>query len=207
MEKSIEIIWKEGFLQEKELSVPVINDIYNQKSQLAIEKILQRMKTEYRAIIPLSFFFFIINWTMGSSIWWGLLLAANCAFWYFIGKRQYDSAKEIHFETNCYDYLVSFREKLTRILNYNLRLILISIPVLLLPMLVYTYYKQEGKTLGEVLGATNLDIHLAFIFLFIPAMMLFAYFFFRFMSRLMYGNMRIRMEMLIQDMKKLKSEN
>jgi hypothetical protein len=44
MEKSIEAIWKEGFLNEKSLVAPKINDLYNQKSK----DLVDRMKRMYR---------------------------------------------------------------------------------------------------------------------------------------------------------------
>ena len=41
MEKSIETIWREGFLKEDALIVPKLNDLYNQKSQQLIEKLIR----------------------------------------------------------------------------------------------------------------------------------------------------------------------
>ncbi len=38
MEKSIEIIWKEGFLKKDALIAPKINDLYNQKSIDIVDK-------------------------------------------------------------------------------------------------------------------------------------------------------------------------
>ena len=38
MRNSIEEIWKEGFLNEKSLVAPKINDLYNQKSMDLIDK-------------------------------------------------------------------------------------------------------------------------------------------------------------------------
>ena len=44
MEKSIETIWKEGFLDEKALIVPKINSIYNQKSIDIVDKFRRMYK-------------------------------------------------------------------------------------------------------------------------------------------------------------------
>ena len=42
MEKSIESIWKEGFLKKDALVAPKLNNLYNQKSKHLIDK-FQRM--------------------------------------------------------------------------------------------------------------------------------------------------------------------
>ena len=38
MEKSIETIWKEGFMKDDALVAPKLNDLYNQKSANIIDK-------------------------------------------------------------------------------------------------------------------------------------------------------------------------
>ena len=38
MEKSIEAIWKEGFLEQDALVAPKINELYNQKSSDIVDK-------------------------------------------------------------------------------------------------------------------------------------------------------------------------
>ena len=39
MEKSIESIWKEGFLKSDALVAPKLNDLYNQKSEHVVDKV------------------------------------------------------------------------------------------------------------------------------------------------------------------------
>ena len=50
MEKSLEAIWKEGFLKNNELVVPKINNLYNQKSQNAVDKLMKIGKLNLQAI-------------------------------------------------------------------------------------------------------------------------------------------------------------
>jgi hypothetical protein len=39
MTKSIEVIWKEGFVNEAHLTAPKVNDLYNRKSQNIVDKL------------------------------------------------------------------------------------------------------------------------------------------------------------------------
>ena len=57
MEKSIESIWKEGFVNDDKLIAPKVNDLYNQKSI----DIVSKFKRMYRInIIGIVLFSFII---------------------------------------------------------------------------------------------------------------------------------------------------
>ena len=54
MEKTIETIWKEGFLKSSELLIPQINIMYNQKSKNIIEKLFDRFKNSLKILIALT---------------------------------------------------------------------------------------------------------------------------------------------------------
>ena len=51
MEKSIETIWKEGFLKSDTLIAPKLNDLYNQKSKHVIDKFKRVFKINLIAIV------------------------------------------------------------------------------------------------------------------------------------------------------------
>ena len=61
MERSIENIWKEGFLKSDALVAPKINNLYNQKSIHIIDKFKRMFKINLIAIIVFSFVFLIIS--------------------------------------------------------------------------------------------------------------------------------------------------
>ena len=58
MEKSIENIWKEGFLKSDALVAPKINNLYNQKSIHIIDKFKRMFKINLIAIVAFSFALF-----------------------------------------------------------------------------------------------------------------------------------------------------
>ena len=66
MEKSIENIWKEGFLKSDALVVPKINNLYNQKSKHITAKFERMFKINLIAIVVFSVVFLIELSTMGS---------------------------------------------------------------------------------------------------------------------------------------------
>jgi hypothetical protein len=169
MNKSIENIWKEGFTN-KDMVIPKINDFYNKKSISLIEKVINTFKKEVAFLIPLGVCFFLYNIWLDNdnAVFWGAMSALPCLVWYYLGKRQIKSIEDIDYKASSYQYLVAIREKLERIKRFNKRLVLSIVPITLLPMLIYTYYNQRGKSIGEIFGVEGLNLPTATIFLIIP---------------------------------------
>ena len=68
MEKSIENIWKEGFLKSDALIAPKINNLYTQKSIHIIDKFKRMFKINLIAIVAFSFIFLIVSFFIGIPI-------------------------------------------------------------------------------------------------------------------------------------------
>ncbi len=62
MEKSIENIWKEGFLKNDALTAPKINNLYNQKSIHIIDKFKRMFRINLISIVVGSLVFLIVSW-------------------------------------------------------------------------------------------------------------------------------------------------
>ena len=58
MEKSIESIWKQGFLENDAMVAPKLNNLYNQKSIHIIDKFKRMFKINLNALVIFSFFCF-----------------------------------------------------------------------------------------------------------------------------------------------------
>ena len=107
MKNSIEVIWKEGFLNEKSLVAPKINDLYNQKSKDLVDKIRRIYRINLIAIVGMSIVFPIMYYFL-DVIWQGvaasilLLLTA----WYSIREKR--SIKTLDHGATSLDYLKSF---------------------------------------------------------------------------------------------------
>ena len=55
MEKSIESIWKEGFLDSNAMVAPKLNNLYNKKSIHIIDKFKRMFKINLNALVVFSF--------------------------------------------------------------------------------------------------------------------------------------------------------
>jgi hypothetical protein len=107
MEHSIESIWKEGFLNEKSLVAPKINDLYNQKSKHVVDKVKRMFRVSLISnfilaiIIPIGYYFLGVIWQGAAASVLILLIA-----WY--SKRQIESIKTLDQGATSFDYLKSF---------------------------------------------------------------------------------------------------
>ena len=68
MERSIENIWKEGFLKSDALVAPTINNLYTKKSIHIIDKFKRMFKINLIAIVAFSFIFLIASFFVGIPI-------------------------------------------------------------------------------------------------------------------------------------------
>jgi hypothetical protein len=104
MEKSIESIWKEGFLKNNESVVPKINNLYNQKSQSAVDKLMKIGKINLQAISVVAVIILIIAVFVGVP-YMGVSLFILLSWVVFYGKRKAKSIKEIDKSLSSYQYL------------------------------------------------------------------------------------------------------
>lgn len=204
MKKSIETIWKDGFLKSTDLSAPKLNDLYNQKSQHITDHLINRMRKEMWLMIPASILPAIISIAVGNHFIWAIISFLITIPWFFIAKKHYQEVKNIDYSDNCYKYLKQVKTKLTRITSFNQKLSVYSVPVILLPMLIYTYFNNIDKTFGEIVGNSELGGSNLWIFLFLPIMTLFSYLLFKFFLRVgsSVGN---KISRLLIDMEELRA--
>lgn len=204
MEKSIESIWKNGFISEGELAAPVVNNLYERKSILVVDKLIGKMKTEFKALFPLALFTFLVNMLMNNGIIWSLLGVAPFVPWFFIAYRQIQSMKSVPTESNCLEYLKNVKKEVKRILKFNLTASIISIPVVGFPTILYTYLKQRKKNLGEIFGVNNWDMNALWLFMIIPIAMLLCYLLFKVIYKLT-NKTELNLNQIIQDLLVLKN--
>jgi hypothetical protein len=69
MEKSIESIWKEGFLKRDALVAPKINDLYNRKSMDIIDRMVRLVRWNMIGMISFAAIDGIYFTWMGAPVW------------------------------------------------------------------------------------------------------------------------------------------
>ena len=107
MKNSIEVIWKEGFLNEKSLVAPKINDLYNQKSKDLVGKMKRMYRNNLIAIVSMSIVFPILYYFL-DVFWQGVATSILLLLTAWYSERQERSIKTLDRGATSLDYLKSF---------------------------------------------------------------------------------------------------
>ena len=157
MEKSIESIWKEGFLQSQTLLAPKLNNLYSQKSIDLVEKFKRRYKINRIAIIvfvcillPISF---IVNMP-----YMGILMSFVFIAVSFIANKFSKQLENLDKTTDSYHYLLSFDKWINNLVSVNSRLSRYLYPVVFISMFAGFWFGSIG---GDVPGDKFINFLLA----------------------------------------------
>ena len=212
MKNSIEEIWKEGFLNEKSLVAPKINDLYNQKSKHVIEKVKRTFKVNLILIVIMSIVLPIVHYFL-DAFWQGaaasilLLLTA----WY--SNQLIHSLKTLDHGATSFDYLKSFDRWLKDVLNRSEKIVRFSYPLyFLIAMSTIWSTWNKGPITSKIYQKYPDVIFIGGIPLFAwivagVATLLMLYFsdsIYRWDIRLMYGRVFDKLKETIAEMEKLK---
>ena len=80
-----------------------------------------------------------------------------------------------------------------------------SVPITLLPMLIYTYYNQQGKSIGEIFGVEGINLPTEAIFLILPIVTLFAILYTEIYFKRRFVKKSKRIGSLINEMEELRN--
>ena len=118
MEKSIETIWKEGFLKSDALVAPKLNDLYNQKSKHLVDKYKRMFKINLIAIVAGSLLFLVASFVIGipvTGIGFFLILSVVV----IVNRKLLPGLEKIDKSENSYQYLKAFDSWLQEQLSLN----------------------------------------------------------------------------------------
>ena len=166
MEKSIENIWKEGFLKSDALVAPKINNLYNQKSIHIIDKFKRMFKINLIAIVVFSFVFLIVSFFVGIPIT-GVMFFITLSILVFINKKLLNGLDKIDMGISSYQYLKVFNQWVTKQVSINEKISKFLYPIIFISMILGFWFKDaQGMALGkrlvnEVLKAFP-DIYLVY---------------------------------------------
>lgn len=166
MERSIENIWKEGFLKSDALVAPKINDLYNQKSIHIIDKFKRMFRINLIAIVVFSFGFMLISYFIGIPIM-GAIFFVTLMVLVIINKRLLKSLETIDRGENSYEYLKKFNHWINKQITINKRIATFLYPIIFMSFILGFWFKDaEGIFLGERLVNKTLiqfpEIHLVY---------------------------------------------
>lgn len=144
MEKSIERIWKEGFMKNEALVGPKVTNLYNQKSIHFIDKYKRLFKTNLNAIAIGSIVVLGASFLLGIPIM-GVGLFLVSAGVYVVNRRLSKDLGRIDENVNSYQYLKSFRFWLDEQISINTKMARIYYPLIFLSMVLGFWFSRKNE--------------------------------------------------------------
>jgi len=149
MEKSIENIWKEGFLESDALVAPKVNNLYNQKSIHIIDKFKRMFKINLIAIVAFSFVFLVVSFFVGIPIT-GIIFFVTLSVLVIINKKLLKGLDKINKGLSSYQYLKTFNEWMKEQIAINKKMSTFLYPIIFMAMVLGFWFKDaKGMPLGE----------------------------------------------------------
>ncbi len=218
MEKSIETIWKEGFLSSDALIAPKVNDLYNKKSVHIVDKFTRMFKINLIGIVAFSIFIVPVSYLVKIPyLGVGMFIIMNILV--IINYKLLKGLEKIDKNVNSYQYLTSFDRWMKEQIVINEKIARVMYPWIFISMITAFWFGQFG---GDVPGdrlVTELLIHfpdMIVVFGFplfgliggFIVILLLAYFagrIYRFDLNLVYGRVLTKLEEIIADIESLRA--
>ncbi len=211
MEKSIEHIWKAGFLKSDALVAPKINNLYKQKSIHLIDKIKRMMNVNIYIILAIALL--ILGWyaALGTPIAGAFiffLLMGVC----WISSKQVNTLKNIDNKLSSYVYIKSFSSLLKMAISKNIKVMRFFYSLIFLAALMPIVHTLKATEVTNE-AILNSGFHVMYgipIFIWIIALVM-AVLIYVFGGRiyqwdvnLVYGGVFKKLDELIADIEELK---
>jgi len=149
MEKSIENIWKDGFLKSDALVAPKINNLYNQKSIHIIDKFKRMFRINLIAIVVFSFVFLVVSFFVGIPLT-GAIFFVTLMVLVIINKKLLNGLEHIDKGGSSYQYLKAFNQWINEQVSVNEKISTFLYPIIFISMIVGFWFKDaEGELLGK----------------------------------------------------------
>ena len=215
MKSSIETIWKEGFLNEKSLVAPKINNLYNRKSMHVVDRVKRMFRINLILIIVLSIALPLIAYFV-HAVWQGLAASVLLLLTAWYNKQQIKSLRTLDQGATSLAYLRSFDRWLKDVLLRSMRVARFSYPLYFLIALstVWSAWNgQEGLTskirqkFPELIAIGNVPlVALAIIAAIILLMLWLSEKIYKWDVWLMYGRVFSKLEQTLAEMETLQQE-
>jgi hypothetical protein len=214
MKNSIEAMWKEGFLNEKSLVAPKINDLYNQKSKDLVDKMKRMYRINLIVIVSMAIVFLVMYYFL-DVIWQGVAVSMLLLLTAWYSNRQNRIIKTLDHGATSLDYLKSFDRALKDALSGGEKILRFTYPLYFLIALSTIWSAWNKGELTSKMYQKYPDVtFIGSVPLFAliiagVATLLMLYFsgrIYRWDIRLVYGRIFDKLEETIAEMEKLKQE-
>ncbi|SDU17104.1 hypothetical protein SAMN04487762_2232 [Polaribacter sp. Hel1_33_78] len=213
MEKSIESIWKEGFLQKNALVVPKLNNLYDKKSIHIIDKFKRMFKINLNALVVFSFVLLPVSFFVKIPVM-GVLMFILFNVLVFVNKRLFKGLNKIDTNVSSYQYLKSFDVWMQEQITVNMKMSRYIYPYIFIAMVSGFWFSNDfNNSLNKILGDYQPDMIYGIPVYWILSMLLIIILFAIFGERiykwdlnLVYGGVLKKLAELISDMEDLQAE-
>jgi len=217
MEKSIETIWKEGFIKNDALVAPKLNDLYNQKSIDIVEKFKRMYKLNRIGIVIFAIIIIPLSYVT-RMIYMGIPMALLFITVSIIAQKFSKQLNTIDKNTSSFEYLSSFDKWVKNMIAVNSKLSTFMYPYIFMAMaLGFWFIEIEGNILGNMLVEgiiseypnTYLIFGLPLILIILSLLVIGVIAYFggkigKFDINLVYGGILRKLEELLSDMEELR---
>jgi hypothetical protein len=151
MEKSIETIWKGGFLDSNALVAPQVNDLYNRKSEHIIEKFKRMFRLNLKAIAFGGVIGCVGLFSLQLPLT-GIVMFLTLLVIFIVNQKELNGLGKIDQSVSSYDYLKSFDLWMKGQLSLNARMARFYYPGIFLGMTLGIWFSVHGPRLYEKLA-------------------------------------------------------
>ena len=213
MEKSIESIWKEGFLQKNAMVAPKLNNLYNKKSIHIIDKFKRMFKINLNALVIFSFILLPVSFFVKIPVM-GVMMFILFNVIVIVNKRLLKGLDEIDKNVSSYQYLKSFDTWMQEQIAIGVKMSGYIYPYIFIAMVAGFWFSSDFReTLNRILGNYQPDMIYGLPIYWIAAMLviiaLLAIFggrIYKLDLNIVYGGVLKKLAELISDMEDLRTE-
>ncbi len=206
MEKSIEKIWNEAFINENAIVAPKINNLYNQKSKSIIHKIKRTYEFDNKGLLPISGIVAIGGILLNETII-GLYGTILILCLYYFNTKLLSRFEKLDVKSDNLTYLKNYRDVMHSVTKATKRMFIFVLPFLVLSIFILGFFLKEESFLSrfispdttfiEILGiGTSVALIIAVICLFV----------FKVSNQLLYGTLVSKLNDLIHEIENLKED-
>lgn len=212
MEKSIETIWKEGFLETDALVAPKLNNLYNQKSKHIIDKFKRMFKINLVLLVVGSLLFLGASFPFGIPIMGvGFFLILSVIV--IVNHQLSKGLAKIDKSDSSYNYLKAFGDWMKMQLSVNRKMARYYYPLFFLSTILGFGFKDDIRNLisnilegpNEIYLVNGIPVFWVFGLILITALLsIFGGRIYNLDVNIVYGRVFKKLDELIADMEELR---
>ncbi|MFT4696927.1 MAG: hypothetical protein ACI9SJ_000043 [Flavobacteriaceae bacterium] len=212
MEKSIESIWKQGFLDNNAMVAPKLNNLYNQKSIHIIDKFKRMFKINLNALIIFSFLVLPLSFLVKIPVM-GVLMFILLNVIVLVNKKVFKGLNKIDKNVSSYQYLKSFDEWMQAQILLNMKMSRFIYPYVFIAMVSGFWFSSSiRESLNRIFGnyqpymLYEIPVYWVLVILLITITLgIFGGRIYKWDLNLVYGRIMKKLAELIADMEDLKN--